>query len=240
MSALSSLLTDLVIANRVLANEGVLDAFGHVSVRHPDDPGRYFIPRSRSPELIALDDLVECTLDGTPVKPETRSLYAERAIHGAVYETRPDVFAICHNHADPVIPFSITAVPLRPVMHVAALIGEQVPVWDIADDHGDATDVLVRTLDQGRSLARTLGDGSTALMRGHGSVVAGASLVEVVMTAIYLAKNASLQQQAAALGGPIKFLSKSEIENAARMHRTPMPQARAWEYWRTRAGFSGI
>jgi len=236
---LRALLTDLVIANRVLAHEEVLDGFGHVSVRHPDDPQRYFLPRSRSLELVAFDDLIEFRLDGEPVAPTTRGLFVERAIHGAIYEQRPDVHAICHNHADSVIPFSVTGEPLRPLMHIAALIGERVPVWDIADAFGDETDLLVRTLEHGRSLARTLGSGRVALMRGHGSVVAAGTLPDVVITSVYLHRNAAMQLAASRLGS-IRFLSPAEVARAADVHTGPNIVGRAWEYWRARAGFSAI
>jgi ribulose-5-phosphate 4-epimerase/fuculose-1-phosphate aldolase len=239
-SALRALISDLVIANRALAHEGVLDGFGHVSVRHPDHPGRYFLPRARSPELIGIDDIVEFHLGGEPVTPlGDTPLYVERAIHGAIYAERPDVQAICHNHADSVIPFSVTGVPLRPMLHIAALIGERVPVWDIDEESGDATDLLVRTAEQGRSLARALAGGRTALMRGHGSVVAAGSLPDVVITAVYLDRNAKLQFAAQQLGN-VKFLSPREVAGSAEVHTKPSIVGRAWEYWRARAGFGGI
>jgi ribulose-5-phosphate 4-epimerase/fuculose-1-phosphate aldolase len=234
---LRALLDDLVVASRVLAHEGVLDAFGHVSVRSPDDPEHYWLPRSRSPELVAYDDLLEYRLDGEPVVPTTQALFVERAIHGAIYLQRPDVHAICHNHSDAVIPFSVTGEALRPLVHVAALIGERVPVWDIADAFGDETDLLVRTIEHGRSLAATLGDGRTALMRGHGSVVAGVSLPDVVFTTIYLQRNAAMQMRASRYG-PVRFLAPGEVARAAAVHRNPAIVGRAWEYWRARAGFS--
>jgi ribulose-5-phosphate 4-epimerase/fuculose-1-phosphate aldolase len=236
---LRALLTDLVIANRILAHEDVVDGFGHVSVRHPQDPQRYLMARSRSPELIGLEDLLEYHLDGTPVLPTTLPLFVERAIHGGIYEQRPDVHAICHNHADAVIPFSVTDEPLRPLVHVAASIGERVPVWDIADASGDGTDLLVRTIEQGRSLAAALDGGRVALLRGHGSVVAGANLRDVTMTSIYLKRNAALQLAARQLGA-IRFLSPAETARAAEVHTVPAVVGRAWEYWRARAGFGGI
>lgn len=236
---LRALLTDLVIANRILAHEDVLDGYGHVSVRHPHDSTRYFMARSRSPELVKLDDILEYHLDGEPVVPSNVPMFVERAIHGAVYERRPDVNAICHNHADSVIPFSVTAEPLRPLMHIASLIGERVPVWDIADVAGDGTDLLVRTLEQGRALAETLGAGRVALLRGHGSVVAAPTLPDVTITSVYLNKNAMMQLAARGLG-PIRFLSPAEVTRAADVHAVPVVVGRAWEYWRSRAGFGAI
>ena len=146
----------VALANRMLANEGVLDAFGHVSVRHPRDPGRYLLARSRSPGLIEAADVLEFTLNSEPVEPPDTQLYAERVIHGCIYQVRPDVMAVCHHHAAPVMPFCIAGVELVPVFHVAAIMGESVPFWDQRDDFGD-TNMLVVKPEEGRSLARALG-----------------------------------------------------------------------------------
>ncbi|MGH7088778.1 MAG: class II aldolase/adducin family protein, partial [Stellaceae bacterium] len=157
MSELDDLVRDLVLANRILAHEQVLDAYGHVSARHPKDPGRYFISVSRSPELVTRDDIIECWLDGRPVKDEKRPLYIERHIHGAVYEARPEVMSVVHSHAIEVLPFSISPTPLRPVLHSAGPLGHRIPVWDIADRFGDTT-LLVTDMAQGRDLADRLAD----------------------------------------------------------------------------------
>jgi len=146
----------VALANRILANEGVLDAFGHVSLRHPNDPGRYLLSRSRSPGLIEATDLLEFTLDSEPVAPPSVQLYAERVIHGCIYQARPDVMAVCHHHAPAVMPFCVAGVPLVPVIHVAAIMGETVPFWDQRDEFGD-TNLLVVKQEEGRSLARALG-----------------------------------------------------------------------------------
>ena len=172
MSDLDGLVRELVIANRILANEDVVDAYGHVSVRHPDNPGRYLLARSLAPELVDRGDIIEFALDGTPASEETRALYLERFIHGAIYETRPDVMAVVHAHAEAVLPFTITKTPLRPVIHSGSFMGADVPVWDIADRFGD-TNLLVTNMDQARDLAGTLADNNVALMRGHGFVAAG-------------------------------------------------------------------
>ncbi len=232
---LDAALADLVIANRILAHEGVVDGFGHVSIRHPNDAKRYFLPRSRSPELVTKEDIIEFFLDGQPVTATSQALYVERAIHGAVYAARPDVMAVCHNHADSLIPFSVTGVPIRPLMHIASVLGASVPVWDIAAEFGE-TDMLVRTVEQGGSLARTLGTCNVALLRGHGSVVATHSLPSVVLTSIYLARNAAMQLASSHLG-EVKFLSPAEIELAAEAHKNPSVVQRTWEYWRARAGY---
>jgi ribulose-5-phosphate 4-epimerase/fuculose-1-phosphate aldolase len=227
-------LRELVTANRILAQEGVLDAFGHVSIRHPTQSDRYIISRSLGPALVTEADLQLFTLLGEQVGGNDRPPYAERAIHGAIYEARPDVQAICHNHSPSVIPFSVTDVPLRPIFHMAALLGAAVPRWDIADEFGD-TDMLVRTVEQGRSLARALGARQIVLMRGHGSAVAGATLREVVMACVYLEQNARLQAQAMALGD-VRYLSAGETDRMAAMLADPLGSERAWHVWRERAG----
>lgn len=241
MPDLTQTLQDLVVANRILAREGVLDGFGHVSVRHPDNPERYLLSCSRAPELVRREDIVEYSLQGEPLNQNGRALYAERAIHGAIYATRPDVMAVCHNHSPSLIPFGITKTPLRPVLHMGALTGNDVPLWDIRDEFGD-TNLLVTKWEQGQSLARALGPRRVALMRGHGSVVAADSLREVTMASVYLEVNAKLQLQAASLGGEITFLTPGEIEQCQEMLVKPTYPSldRAWEYWRARAGFGGI
>jgi ribulose-5-phosphate 4-epimerase/fuculose-1-phosphate aldolase len=241
MPELNQALQDLVVANRILAKEGVLDGFGHVSTRHPDNREHYLMSCSRAPELVRREDIVEYTLQGEPLNQNGRALYAERAIHGAIYAARPDVIAVCHNHSPSVIPFGITGTQLQPVLHMGALIGADVPLWDIRTEFGD-TNLLVTQWDQGQSLARTLGPRRVALMRGHGSVVAGDSLKEVVMASVYLEVNAKLQLQAMGLGKEITFLTAGEIELCQEMLVKPkFPSLdRAWEYWRARAGFSGI
>jgi ribulose-5-phosphate 4-epimerase/fuculose-1-phosphate aldolase len=238
MGELDSVISDLVVANRILAREGVVDAFGHVSVRHPEHADRYIMSRSRAPELVTADDLMVFELDGTPVDPRGRMPYAERPIHSGLYEARPDVTSVIHNHSYAVIPFSVTDVPLRPMIHVAAPMGASAPVWDIRDKFGDG-EMLVVTLDQGRDLARSVGNGSVALMRGHGCVVASQSIRLAVMTAVYMQVNARLQMDALRLGEP-KYLSPSEIASMTKRQQTPLASDRAWEYWRQRAGASDL
>jgi ribulose-5-phosphate 4-epimerase/fuculose-1-phosphate aldolase len=239
MPDLDALLLDLAIANRILAREDVVDAFGHVSIRHPERPDRYFLSRSRSPGLVTRDDLVEFTLEGAAVDPnEERSFYIERPIHGGVYEARPDVQAVIHNHAYAVIPFAVTPTPLRPILHVAGGIGASIPVWDIRANFGD-TNLLVTTMDQGRDLAATLGAASVALMRGHGCVVAAEGLKQAVSTAIYLQVNAQLLLEALKLG-EVTYLSPGEVEACAAMTNLPVAVERTWEYWAARADLDGI
>ena len=233
-----TLITELVIANRILANEDVVDAYGHVSLRNPEAPERFFLAHSKSPALIEAADIVEHTLDGEALRPEARPLYLERFIHAAIYEARPEVMAVVHAHAEDVLPFSITKAKLRPVIHSGAFIGAEVPVWDIAARFGDRTNLLVTNMDQGRDLARTLGSHSVALMRGHGFAAAARSLIDVVRMSVYLPRNARVQQKAMQLGD-LMPLSVGEI-NARAAGPGYKPQSpetqRAWQYWAQRAG----
>jgi ribulose-5-phosphate 4-epimerase/fuculose-1-phosphate aldolase len=232
-----SVLRDLVTANHILAHEGVLDAFGHVSIRHPEQPDQYIISRSLSPAYVTEADLQCYLISGEQVSGDERPGYFERLIHAAVYETRPDVLAICHNHSPSVIPYGVTGVALRPIFHAASLIGADIPTWDIADESGD-TDLLVRTMEQGRSLARTLGPRPTALMRGHGSVVAGPNLRAIAQACIYLERNALLQMQAMMLG-TVRFLTPGEVAAASSMLQEPVVSNRTWNAWSERAGAAG-
>jgi HCOMODA/2-hydroxy-3-carboxy-muconic semialdehyde decarboxylase len=228
----------LVAANRILANEDVVDAFGHVSIRDPGNDEQFILSRSRSPALVEASDLMTFTLDGTAVDPEGRRPYGERMIHAAIYEARADVHSVVHHHAYPVLPFSITATPLRPVVHAASVIGAEIPLWDIRDDFGD-TDMLVRDMAMGRSLARTLGENTCLLMRGHGAVVVGPSVRHAVMTAVYLQVNAEVLLNAASLGDA-EPLSAAEIELSAAVQFSPLGLDRAWEYYCLRAGVDPV
>jgi HCOMODA/2-hydroxy-3-carboxy-muconic semialdehyde decarboxylase len=232
-------LRDLAIANRILAHEGVVDAFGHVSIRHPQRAERFFMARSRSPELVTVADLMEFELDGTAVDARGRTPYSERFIHGAIYEKRKDVQSVIHNHSHEIIPYGVTPVKLRPVLHVGAAIGEEVPVWDIRRKFGD-TNMLVVNMEQGRDLATTLGANRVALMRGHGCAVAGKTLRETVFTAIYLQVNAKLQTQAMGLSEEVRYLSTGELARTKEMLSQQVGLDRAWEYWTMRADRTGI
>jgi ribulose-5-phosphate 4-epimerase/fuculose-1-phosphate aldolase len=237
MSNLDAAIQELVIANRILAREEVADAYGHVSVRHPDNPDRFLIARSLAPELVGRDDIVELDLDGRPVHDERRSLYLERFIHAAIFAARPDVMAIVHAHAEDTLPFGIAqGTKLRPVIHLGSFIGAEVPVWDIADKFGD-TSLLVTDMAQATDLAQCLGSHRVALMRGHGFAAAAPSLIEVVRMSVYLPRNARALMRASHLGSEIKYLSQGEIEAHNRSY-SPHSAAtwRAWEYWANRAG----
>jgi ribulose-5-phosphate 4-epimerase/fuculose-1-phosphate aldolase len=236
MSELDELRHDLVVANRILAHQGVVDGFGHVSARHPDNLERFLLSRSRSPELVTLDDIREFDLSGDMIDSDGSSGYLERFIHAAVYELHPEINGVIHSHSEALLPFGITPVPLKPVFHNASRIGKEVPVWDIADKFGDATDMLVVNMDHGRDLAETLGDNRLVLMRGHGLTVATESLHTVVTTAIYAVVNARVQTTAMQMG-EVKFLSEGEIDAAiSKAKGATIGHKRIWEYLSRRAG----
>ena len=238
MDELERSIGDLVIANRILAKEDVVDAYGHISVRHPDNPKHFFISRSLAPELIEKDDIVELGLDGQPVKDEKRSLYLERFIHAGIYEMHPEVTSVVHAHAEDILPFGIAkSVPLKPVIHSGSFIGMDVPVWDIRDKFGD-TNVLVTNMDQGRDLAKCLGSkGGVALMRGHGFASAARSLIEVVRVSVYLPRNARALMRAKQLGGDIKYLRQGEIDARNRGYSPYSTETwRTWDYWANKCG----
>ncbi len=224
----------LISANRILAFESVVDAFGHVSVRDPRNPANFVMSRSRSPALVEPADLMVFDLKGNPLALRGRTVYGERMIHAAIYAARPEVNSDVHGHTYSVLPFTITNVPLRPVVHVASVIGAEIPVWDISTDFGD-TDMLVRSIDQGASLARKLANNSCVLMRGHGVAVVGTSIERAVLTAIYLKINADVILQARALG-ETKALNDKEIQLSTTAQFSDLALPRAWEYFCSRAG----
>lgn len=236
MSDIQSLIQDLVAANRILAAEGLCDAYGHISVRNPDNPGTYFLSRSRSPELVTASDILEFNLDNSPVEATELPIYIERPIHGAVFEARPDVMSVIHNHCYEVLPFAITGTPMRPAIHNAKRLGETAPVWDIRDKFGD-TDLLVTTNDQGHDLAATLGGAKCAIMRGHGCTVTGNNIPDAVQTAIAMKNNAQAIVRALPLGDII-YLTPGEVNSASPGMATLRGHDRAWEYLLRRAGMS--
>jgi ribulose-5-phosphate 4-epimerase/fuculose-1-phosphate aldolase len=231
-NALDEARHELAVANRIIAHEGVLDAFGHVSMRHPTDPGRYLMARSRSPELIEPADIYEFTLDSEPVSAEGVTMYGERVIHGCIYQARPDVNAVCHHHSPSVLPFCITGMELKPVFHLGAVLGTAAPFWDSRDDFGD-TNMLVIKPEEGRSLAKALGNHWMVLMRRHGATLAGTTVRELVFRTIYSHTNAEIQLRSMLIG-KIGALSRGEAELTGPYQLRPRPMARAWEYWTTR------
>ncbi len=225
------LFNELAIANRILFNEGVLDGFGHISVRNPNDSNRFFIARSMAPALVTQDDIVEVDLDGVVHDPQGRRTYAERFIHSEILRARPDVHSVVHSHSPSVIPFGVTGYQLRPICHMSGFLGGSTPVYEIRDFIGETSDLLVRSQELGRSLADTLGQETVAIMRGHGSVVVGVSIKQAVYRAIYTENNARLQLQAKPLGN-INYLTPGEAQASAEMNDEHLD--RPWQLWKRR------
>ncbi|MBB3142149.1 class II aldolase/adducin family protein [Halomonas organivorans] len=228
-----ALLEDLVDANHILFNEGVLDAFGHVSVRHPEAPERFLLARNMAPGLVTRDDILEFELDGTPADADGRKVYLERFIHGEIYRARPDVMAVVHSHSPSVVPFSaVASTPLRPMCHMSGFLGEGAPIFEIRDVAGSATDLLIRDAPLGEALAHSLGDNNVVLMRGHGATVTAPSLKQAVYRAVYVEVNARLQADALRLG-PVEYLTAGEARSA--METTEGQVERPWQLWKQRA-----
>jgi ribulose-5-phosphate 4-epimerase/fuculose-1-phosphate aldolase len=222
---------DPVIANRILNDRGIIDAYGHLSIRHPNDPNRYLMARAIAPGLVTADDIMEFDLDSNPVDRQGRAMFVERYIHGEVYKARPDVNSVVHTHSMGVIPFSVTQTPLRPVLHTASFLHRGVPVWEIREA-GGVTNMLVRNRALGQSLAQTLGDKPVALMRGHGNVVVGANVRIAVARTVFTEENARMLTTAISFGGPINFISPEE---GALRDKDPGDPARAWQLWKAHA-----
>jgi HCOMODA/2-hydroxy-3-carboxy-muconic semialdehyde decarboxylase len=222
---------DLVTASRILANEGVLDCFGHVSLRSPNNPSRYLLSRNLAPELVTAADIMEFEVESSnPVDPRDRPLFLERFIHGAIYKVRPDINAIIHSHSPSVIPFSIvSSVPMRPVYHMSGFLHAGVPIYEIRNDAG-ISDMLIRSVELGSALARVLGDKSVALLRGHGNVVVGPTIPIAVYRAIYTEINSRLQMQALTLGGRVEYLDPEEGRKIDAVAATQV--IRPWELWK--------
>jgi len=229
------LIEDLVAANRILADQGLLDGWGHVSVRHNRDSNRFLMARGVAAQLVTAKDILEFDLDSRPVDTHglpMSGLFTERYIHGEIYKLRPDVIAIVHTHAPSLIPFGVTKVPLRPMYHRSAFISFGIPVFEIRERAG-MTDMLIRNATLGHNLAEALGDHPAALMRGHGAVITGPSLPRVVSRTIFLALNATLQAQAMGMGAPITYMDPEEARKIE--EREGHGLARTWEGWKQRA-----
>ena len=229
---------ELALANRIVAHEGIIDAFGHISMRHPDNPNRYLLSRSRSPELVTPDDLIEYDLDSQVVRDAGVGQYSERVIHGEIYKARPDVMSVCHHHCPSFMPLLITGADYVPVFHMGAGAGIKPPYWDQHDEFGD-TNMLVVKLEEGASLARALGKHWMVLMRRHGVTVAGTSVRHCVFRSIHSAHNAEFQVRAMMIGGNIASLTPGETDLAAQLVNKTTGLARAWEYWSMRVAKAG-
>jgi ribulose-5-phosphate 4-epimerase/fuculose-1-phosphate aldolase len=229
-----ALIDDLVAASRILAKHGVLDAWGHVSMRHPKNPERYLLSRARAPALVTAADIMEFDLDGNPLDARGRAVYLERFIHSEMYRARPDAGAVVHSHSLAVVPFSVAKhVPLRAIWHLGGVLGEGCPVFEIRAVAGPGTDLLIRDRGLGAALAKSLGAGSVVLMRGHGCTVVGSTVRHAVFNAVYTEISAALQSEAMRLGTVI-YLTRDEAEAAAACNAAVID--RSWELWKMRAG----
>ena len=219
-----------------------MDALGHVSVRHPELPDRYLLSCSRSPELVAEDDILEFDLDSNPIDQHGRAIFAERWIHGSVYKVRPEVNAVCHNHASQLIPFAATATPIRPIWVMGAAISEEVSIWDIREDFPDVTGLLIVSAAHASSMARRLRGCRCCLLASHGAVIAETTLRRAILVSISLMTNAELLMQSRLLTltqdrRDPRYLGSCEIKTMAEMIFNPKALDRLWEYWVRRAGF---
>lgn len=226
-----ALLEDLAAASRILVDQGVFDAAGHVSMRHPGAPDRFLMSRSLAPELVQADDIMEFTLDCEPCEARGRNGFLERFIHGAIYKARADVMAVAHSHSASVIPFGLTNVPMRATYHNAAFLAAGVPVFDIREKFGQ-TDVIISDLAKGAALAETLADKPVALLRAHGMVTVGPTLPVAVFRAIFTEVSARVQLQATTLGGVMAALDEEEGRLADVVNVATV--GRSWDLWKRR------
>ena len=225
------LIDDLVTANHILYDQGVVDGFGHISARHDKDPNRYLLARSMAPALVTAADIMEFDLDSTAVDARGRTPYLERFIHGEIYKARPEVKSIVHSHSPAVLPFADTKILLRPMNHIAGFLGSGPPVYEIRGAAGLGSDMLIRNAALGQSLAAKMGTHQILLMRGHGSVAAAQSIKHVVFRAIYTEVNARVEIQALSIGKP-EFLNVKEA--AAAMTTNDTLVERPWSLWKQR------
>ena len=247
------IIDDLVLANRILVTEGILDGLGHISVRSDTNPERFYLARDLAPGIVTAADLVEYDLDGTSMETPVRQGYQERFIHALIFKARPDVMSVVHAHTPSILPFTDSSIQLRPMYHMAAFLLPGVPMWDIRRVNG-AYGMLVNSIETGSSLATTLGDKAVALLRGHGAVIVGPNIPEAVSRSIFLDVNARAQSGAIALGGTVHYLTEEDVAGPpapaagrGRGAATPPPAAappatpvvktypRSWPYWKERA-----
>ena len=221
---------ELALANRIVANEGVIDAFGHVSMRHPDNPNRYLLSRSRAPELVTAEDFIEYDINSQPLHDPGVGQYSERVIHGEIYKARPEVNSVCHHHCPAFMPLLATGTDYMPIFHLGAVGGIRPPFWDQRDEFGD-TNMLVVKPEEGASLARALGKHWMVLMMRHGVTVAGTSVRDCVFRSVYSARNAEYQVRALTIGSDIATLSPGETKLAGQISAKTTGLTRSWEYW---------
>ena len=224
-------LEDLAAASRILADQGVFDAAGHVSMRHPSHPERFLMSRSLAPQMITADDIMEFDLDCNAIDPRGRNGFIERYLHGEIFRKRPDVMAVAHSHSPSVIAFGLSNTPMRAMYHNAAFLAAGVPVFDIREKFG-VTDIVVSTAAKGAALAEALADKPVALLRAHGMVVVGPTLPVAVFRAIFTDISARIQHQALALGGPLAALDAEEGRLADVVNVQTV--GRSWDLWKSR------
>jgi HCOMODA/2-hydroxy-3-carboxy-muconic semialdehyde decarboxylase len=239
MTDASRAIKDLVIANRILADLGVVDAFGDISVRHPSNEERFFLARARAPGTVAIEDIMTFSLDGEPAAASTHEPPQQRFVHAAIYAARPDVKAVLHASPEDILPFGITTTHLTPMLAPVGDMGPEVPVWDIAARFGDKTDLAVSTMAQAQDLARCLGSHRVVLLRGEGIVVTGRTLNDVVRISVFIPRNGRVIVAAKPFG---RMIGLSTGEMAARWALDPESNAmrRGWEYWARRAGCGAL
>ena len=237
-NTLSEARQELALANRIVANEGVIDAFGHVSMRHPDHPGRYLLSRSRAPELVMPDDFIEYDLDSQPTRDPGVGQYSERVIHGEIYKARPEVMSVCHHHCPAFMPLIATGADYVPIFHLGAVGGIKPPYWDQHDEFGD-TNMLVVKPEEGASLARALGQNWMVLMKRHGVTVAGTSVRDCVFRCVFSARNAEYQVRAMTIGNNVASLTPGEAHLAGSISSKTTGLTRSWEYWSMRVSKAG-
>ena len=225
------LIKDLAAASRILANQGVVDGFGHVSMRHPSAPDRFLMAKSTPPALVMPEDIIEYDLDSQPCNAKGRNSFLERFIHSEIYKARPDVMSVVHSHSPSVVPFGLVRVKMQAMFHNAAFLAQEPPIFDIADKFGE-TDMLVGNIEKGLALADVMGQKDIVMMRAHGSVACGPSLQTAVFRAVYTEVNARIQHMTIALsqGQPISFLSPKEGQLADQVNQGA--GLRAWDLWR--------
>ncbi len=229
---------ELSLANRIVANEGIIDAFGHVSMRHPGNPNHYLLSRSRAPELVSPDDFIEYDLDSIPVRATDIPQYSERVIHGEIYKARPEVNSVCHHHCPAFMPLLATGADYVPVFHLGAVGGIKPPYWDQHDEFGD-TNMLVVKPEEGASLARALGSNWMVLMNRHGVTAAGTSVKDCIFRSVFSARNAEYQVRAMTIGGNVASLTPGEAQLAGSISAKTTGLTRSWEYWSMRVAKSG-
>jgi ribulose-5-phosphate 4-epimerase/fuculose-1-phosphate aldolase len=234
---LAEFLRELALANRIAANEGVLDTFGHVSMRHPDNPRRFFLSRSSAPDMVTPEGMIEYDLDSQPVRDPGVPQYSERVIHGEIYKVRPEVMSVCHHHSPSFMPLLATGTDYVPVFHLGAAGGSKPPFWDQHDEFGD-TIMLVAKPEEGASLARALDSHQMVLMRRHGVTIVGSNVRDCVYRAVQSCRNADFQVRAMAIGR-ITPLSPGETELAGQITSKTTGLTRSWDYWSMRIAKAG-